>query len=114
MGKAKVTGTRWETAVADYLRGWFPGCERRALRGRNDGGDIAGLPATIECKATRTIDLPQALGEAKQAAARNGGGRYAAVIKRRNHPVGQAYVVLTLEQYAQLLWEWDTGWHRTP
>lgn len=100
MSKAKATGTRFETAVANYLQEWFPHCERRALRGANDGGDLAGLPLTIECKATRTIDLAGALTEAKTAAARNGDYYYAAVIKRRNHPVADAYAVVPLRLLA--------------
>lgn len=105
MNPSKVKGTRFESAVAAYLCSTFPACERRALRGRFDGGDLAGLPATIECKATREIDLSAALNEAKRAAAHNGDVIYAAVIKRRNHPVSEAYAVLPLHLFSKLLWE---------
>jgi hypothetical protein len=100
---SKAKGTRFESAVAAYLKLWFPHCERRALRGVNDGGDLAGLPLTVECKATRQIDLAGALNEAKAAAARNGDDLYAAVIKRRNHPVAEAYAVVPLKFLAALL-----------
>lgn len=103
MSRSKATGTRFETAVVNYLKEWFPTCERRALRGANDGGDLANLPLTIECKATRTIDLAGALTEAKQAAARNGDQYYAAIIKRRNHPTSQSYAVMPLELLAAIL-----------
>lgn len=45
MNKPKAIGTKAETAVARYLaaNGW-PHAERRALRGRQDAGDITGTP----------------------------------------------------------------------
>jgi hypothetical protein len=45
VNKPKAIGTAAETAVARYLKanGW-PQAERRALRGREDAGDITGTP----------------------------------------------------------------------
>ena len=45
MSRSKDIGTRAETAVVRYLQayGW-PNAERRALRGREDAGDITGTP----------------------------------------------------------------------
>jgi len=100
---AKAKGTRFETAVVNYLREWFPTCERRALRGNQDGGDIANLPLTVECKATREIDLAGAVKEAAAAAFRNGDAYYAAVIKRRSHSIADAYAVLPLKILAAIL-----------
>lgn len=91
--------------MAGYLRAWFPHVERRALSGAVDRGDLLGLPATIECKATRQIDLAGALGEARAAAARNGDEIYAAVVKRRQHGVAEAYAVMPLSVFAALLKE---------
>ena len=45
MNKPKAIGTKAETAVARYLKAnGFPHAERRALRGREDAGDITGTP----------------------------------------------------------------------
>ncbi|MFC5187111.1 hypothetical protein [Actinomadura harenae] len=45
MNKPKQRGTAAETAVVRYLRGHgWPSAERRALRGRDDAGDITGTP----------------------------------------------------------------------
>ncbi|RYQ18972.1 hypothetical protein [Bifidobacterium pseudolongum] len=57
---SKQKGTRFETAVADYLR-WALGDERiqrLTLHGNKDVGDIGGIyhcgaRVTVECKATR-------------------------------------------------------------
>lgn len=103
MNPSKVKGTRFETDVVRYLQAFFPLCERRALRGHADGGDLAGLPLTVECKATRDINLSGALNEAERAAANNGDTFYCAVIKRRMHGVGDAYAVMPLHLLARLL-----------
>jgi hypothetical protein len=53
VNKPKAIGTAAETAVARYLKanGW-PSAERRALRGRQDAGDITGTPGVAwEIKA---------------------------------------------------------------
>lgn len=103
---SKNKGTAFETAVVRYLCEQGLPCERRALRGVRDGGDIAGLPLTIECKNTKQIDLAGALLEAQTAAAHNGDPLYAAVFKRpRRHDVADAYVVLPLHLFATMLRE---------
>ena len=59
MSNSKVVGTRFETAVVGYLktRG-APHAERRALNGKLDRGDIAGMPGVVhECKAGVRYDL---------------------------------------------------------
>lgn len=52
VNKSKQKGTSTETLVVNYLRehGW-PFCERRALSGNLDKGDIAGMPGlAVEVK----------------------------------------------------------------
>jgi hypothetical protein len=51
--KPKAIGTAAETAVVRYLRdNGFPMCERRALHGTTDLGDVTGIPGlVIEVKA---------------------------------------------------------------
>lgn len=57
MNAPKVKGTTFETAVVKYLRAnGFGQAERRALRGRDDVGDILVCPGIIaECKAWATV-----------------------------------------------------------
>ena len=55
MTASKDKGTRAETAVTRYCRGFFPAAERRALHGRQDVGDILLAPGIIiEVKAGKT------------------------------------------------------------
>lgn len=52
VNKSKQKGTSTETLVVNYLRenGW-PFCERRALSGNLDKGDVAGMPGlAVEVK----------------------------------------------------------------
>lgn len=55
MSRSKDIGTRAETAVTRYLQAsGFPHAERRALRGRQDAGDITGTPGICwEVKARK-------------------------------------------------------------
>jgi hypothetical protein len=104
----KAKGSQYERDVAKYLRAnGFPEADRRYGAGvREDKGDIVGVPGfAIECKNQRTITLSQfldeAIIEAKHARARFG----VAVIKRRNRPTAESYVVMSLDQFAQLIRE---------
>lgn len=51
--RSKNTGTRWESAIVDYLHAnGHPHVERRALHGNTDKGDLAGWPGVmVEAKA---------------------------------------------------------------
>jgi hypothetical protein len=51
--RSKQIGTAGESAVRDYLRvNGFYGCERRALNGTHDLGDLTGIgPLVVEVKA---------------------------------------------------------------
>lgn len=108
---SKVKGTRWEREVADYLDSQLPyQVERRALHGTEDRGDILitggpGADFALECK--NTLDwskkLSKFLREA-EAEADNANVPFGAVIvKRRQHSVGDAYVVVSLRQFAEML-----------
>jgi hypothetical protein len=71
---------------------------------REDKGDLVGVPRfALECKNQASINLAQfleeALIEAKHAKAQFG----AAIIKRRRKATKDAYVVMSLEQFAELI-----------
>ncbi len=105
MNRPRRIGTAWESAVVDYLQAHgFPYAERRALNGARDKGDVAGIPGVVlEAKAEKAVDLAGWCSEAEAEAANAGVTRWAVVAKRRRKPVAQAYVILTLEQYAELI-----------
>jgi hypothetical protein len=99
-------GTQFERDVVAYLRDHgFPYAERHYGAGRpNDVGDIDGIVGwTLEVKNCRAIELGGWMTEA-EVERQNGRQQHAAVIaKRRNRPVGDAYVVMTLTSFAALL-----------
>lgn len=103
---AKRKGDQYERDVVCFLRAnGFPYAERHYGAGRpDDVGDIDGLLGwTLELKNCKTMDLAGWVDEA-ECERIQGRQPYAAVIaKRRNRPVGSAYVVLTLESFARLL-----------
>ena len=105
MSRSKDRGTAWETAIVRFLNtNGFPYAERRALRGGNDRGDIAGLPSlVIEAKHVARTDLAGWVDEA-ELERDNDGARYGAVwFKRRGttNP-GRAYVLLTGDDFLRL------------
>ncbi|MBP00529.1 MAG: hypothetical protein CMG34_04865 [Candidatus Marinimicrobia bacterium] len=105
--KNKIKGTAFETAVVNYINN--NSClnvERRALSGMNDKGDIIGVPDTaIECKNVK--DWSQRLGsfinEAEEEAANASVNIGVVVIKKRNAPIDDAYVVQSLRQWVETI-----------
>jgi hypothetical protein len=108
MSKSRAKGTHWETAIVQYLRdrGW-PNVERRALHGRQDRGDIAGIiGVVIEAKNERQITLAQYANETAEETARDNASVGAAWIKRPRHTdPGKGYVLLDGATFTQLLKE---------
>lgn len=106
--RSKRIGTSFENAVVDYLRvnGWIH-AERRALAGSKDRGDVAGIAGVcLEVKNTARLELAkfvdESLAEKENAQAKVG----AVWMKRRGRAsAGSGYVVLTGEQFVQLLAE---------
>ena len=107
MSRSRVIGTRWESDVVAYLVDHgFPEAERRALHGGLDRGDIAGVPGVmLECKAERSLDLASYVDEVEIQTANAKARIGAAVVKRRNRPTSDAYVVMTLAQLVEILAE---------
>ena len=102
---SKRKGTTWESAVVDYLRSHGqPYAERRALTGSADKGDVSGIPGVmIECKNEKTTTLGAYADEVKVETANAGASLGVAVVKRRTRGPADAYVVMTLEQFAAML-----------
>lgn len=105
MSASRRKGTAWESAVVAYLnQHGFPYAKRRALAGVNDKGDITGVPGVmLEAKAEKSIDVAGYMAEVKVQTANAGAQIGVAVVKRRNRSAGDAYVVMTLEQFAAMI-----------
>jgi hypothetical protein len=95
---SKARGTRWESAIVDYLRAnGVPHAERRALGGASDRGDIAGIPAVVvEAKNAKATTLAAWVDEA-EAERRNDGAELAVVWhhRRGRGSPGEGYVTMT-------------------
>jgi hypothetical protein len=106
MSAAKQKGTRFETAVVDWLKAaGFPWVERRALNGSRDRGDISGIPGVVlELKNQQRITLAEWVDEAQHEANNAGAPIWAVIAKRKGkgNP-GDAYVVMNLATFAELV-----------
>lgn len=93
-------GRIWENRVIEYMSDVFPKMDRAAKHGRFDRGEFINTGDwTLECKATRNMDLSAALDEAEAERKHNHTRWCAAIFKRRNHDRSKAYVVMTLDQW---------------
>ena len=103
-----VKGAAFERAVVAYLRDHgFPHADRAYGAGRNDDrGDIDGFPGVVwELKNHARFDLATWMDEVRGEQA-NAHAQYGVVVaKRRQHPIGRAYVICELEQFTRLLFE---------
>ena len=106
MSASKAKGTRWETAVADYLRAnGVTHAERRALNGSTDRGDIAGIPGVVlEAKNASRTDLTGWVDEAETERV-NDGAELAVVWHHRRGKAspGDGYVTMTGATLVRLL-----------
>lgn len=114
MNKSKALGTSWETALVDYFRPIFGGCERLPLNGTKDQGDLwfdwVGQPYVVEAKAEQKFNLSQYMTEKNIE-----GGHWSdahptwpaphtvAIVKRRQHGVAKAYVVMEVLDFVRLV-----------
>jgi len=101
-------GSVFENEIVKFLRDHgFPFAERAYGAGRpDDVGDINGIAGwCIEAKNHKSMDLA---GWANEAAAEATNARcrwWAVIAKRRNKPISDAYVVMSLAQFAELMAE---------
>ena len=114
MSRQKEKGTKFETAVLDYLRARIGDPEgmihREAQHGKADEGDIKGLyihakSLVLECKDWNKFELSIWLGQAQDEAA-NAGADYGMVVFHRPGRGGKRmrdqYVLMDLDTLARL------------
>lgn len=113
----KAKGTRFESEVADYLQSQNVRAKRLPRTGVRDIGDAAfplngSGTVVLECKNRAAMDLPTYLAEAEKEAQAyeekypaDGTAMGVAVVKRRGKGVHQAYVVMPLDGFVELLRE---------
>ncbi len=102
MNSNKAKGTRWESAVRDYLNSTGQSAHRLAQAG-DDVGDVHlnGM-WSIQCKDVAQQRYAEWVPEAERQSDR-AGLKYSAVVhKRRNLSAGEALVVMTLDQFSEI------------
>lgn len=101
----RAKGSQFERDVVAVLRECgYPWAERAYGAGRpDDRGDITGVPGfAIEAKACQRIELAQWMAEAQREAANVGPHVLPVVVaKRRMHSARDAYVIMTLADWAK-------------
>lgn len=102
----KRRGSDAEKGCVPVFGRLFPFCERRAQRGKNDAGDLSGLPLVVEVKCNATY-LTAAMREAKAAAARLGQDFYAACCHIKGKPAREDAFAVPAWFGAVLLRCWD-------
>lgn len=107
MSKQTAKGTRWESAVRDYLNETHG---FRVYRPRPDGfrdsGDLHGLsPFVGQCKDWRDVTgaVREGLDGAQRQKAHAGEEFGVAFVKRARKPVAEGYAVLRIEDFAEIL-----------
>lgn len=103
--RSKAKGTGWEVRLVDFLRTHgHPLAERRVMQGKNDRGDVAGIPGwVIEAKNRRAVDLAGWCDEAEREALAAKVYRWAVVFPRKSHQTRKAYAVIPLWLLADLM-----------
>ena len=98
----KAKGTRWESAVRDYFNSSGQSAHRIAQAGADVGDVHLNGTWCIQCKDVaqqRYKDWIEDVDDQRLSA----GLHFGAVIhKRRNAPVGDALVVMTLDTFSEL------------
>lgn len=107
MSRSKQKGTLAESAVADYLKNTWNTVERRVLSGKNDKGDIAGIPKiVIEVKNQKSYKFSEWLKETKIEQT-NAEADYGVLVVKPNgvgvSKTDQWWAVLPLEDLVSLL-----------
>ena len=122
MNRSKARGTAFETDVVNYLNAYGIPVRRMPPAGSKDVGDVQTSDGqwVFEIKNTKSIDLAGACDEldaemlnadnAALKSAKRGDNpvvRGAAIIKRVRKNVSEAYVVMPLREFADLIMEFE-------
>ncbi len=102
---SKARGTRWEVAVAAFLREHgFGEVYRMAPAGEYDAGDLGGIPeVAFECRDRNRLTLSENVDDANERARNKGADYGVTVMKRRGRGTGDAYVAMDLATFVRLL-----------
>jgi len=102
----KRKGTAWENVVANFLSEYWPTIERRQAGNQKDKGDLMGVPFTVfECKDHATLKLSEWTDHLFEQMEHAGAFRGVVIVKRKRRPVSEAYAVMPLVLYRELLAE---------
>lgn len=101
----KARGTRWEVAVASFLRErGFTEVFRLAPAGEHDAGDIGGLPDwALECRDRKAFNLAENIQDANKRTVHKNCKFGVAVLKKRGSQTANGYVVMDLNTFADVL-----------
>jgi hypothetical protein len=104
MNKSKMKGTRFESELCQYLNARGLPCERRALTGTQDKGDIAGIPAwVIEAKNQNSSNWAEWMDETERERRNDHADFGLLIVRRRLKVIERAYAVLPLVQAVSLI-----------
>jgi hypothetical protein len=103
---AKAKGTRWESALREYLRGLGIPAYRPAQEGRADVGDLHGLdPFVGQAKDWKDTVAALRVGtDGAEAQARHAGRDYGVnFVKRSRAATERGYAVMTVRTFGLVL-----------
>lgn len=105
MNKNKRKGTQAEVDVVAWLReSGFPRVERRALAGKNDRGDIAGIDGVvIEVKNRADMPLSEYMHELEIEMKNDNAWTGVVIHKRRGARIYNAYATMPAHVWLELL-----------
>lgn len=98
----KSKGTRWESSVRDFLNSSGQSAHRIAQAGVDEGDVHVNGSWCIQCKDVAKQAYSKWVDDVENQRVASG-LRFGAVIhKKRNAPVGDALVVMSLDQFAEV------------
>ena len=102
---SKAKGTRWEVAVATFLReAGFIEVYRMAQTGEFDAGGLGGISeVAFECRDRNRLTLAENVDDANSRAINKKAKYGVTVMKRRGRKAADGYVVMDLATFARLL-----------
>lgn len=102
--KQKIKGSAWEREVVRYLGEYFPTLERRQSGSLRDKGDLQGVPYWVfECKDHKALKLAEWTDHLWEQLDHAGATYGVVIAKRARKPVSEAYAVLPLALFRELL-----------